>query len=720
VLNQIKGAKMGKNRGIFSALLIFSSSLYAGNLSVKVENQVIQAKVCNLPKDVKQVYFQVGQKGFAKNGIEQRENSFENNCAVKSYNNASNDLFLKGGEVVATYTKADGQKVSMQADIPGKPAPTPTPTPRPGTEPTPTPRPTPTPVPTPVPQPHPQPHPQPKPPEKKYTPDDKVITYSEQAANFMANRVVDTYGRVENFRFHFYQGFRKQANLYANLGIAVESLPEYQYSFQNGLSQGESEGLQNGRAEGHRVGSSLGEQQARSRFQSAVGNQSGLDVASGALPDGQDFPGLSSPVSNPDFTSQLSEYNGEFLNEARSGLGLGNDLADDILSDVYGNHWNLADYYGWNNYQYDTVFSSWKAENAFSLFLSMKLVRENSDPGKVNANKQMVAKYKEITNPDEFADADETKRQYRGEFLSQYNSVIGRKWNSEVYGRPNYSAQARGEYYFVQALKAYAQKLGRARGYSTSYSVASRNGFQQTVGAAFKNSFDQTVNHYTNNAVIENVRVQLKNQTGLTSVSVLDSVYPVVLEAVNLGKVAGDVQVTLTGNGLSPLPAGSTLSVNVPGLTRVNIPQLLNSPAQVSQNVKANQPLNVNIRIQAGQQVYTQSQQVIVSWTQTVKQLAIEPNPSREAILAQFVAGQLAKEWKDNGVFDGNPYEKKPLETLAGQYVQLVLSLNPTEQAKLKKYNSSLTAGFGKKPFLFSGKWKSVEALFKQIGYKMP
>jgi len=46
--------------------------------------------------------------------------------------------------------------------------------------------------------------------------------------------------------------------------------------------------------------------------------------------------------------------------------------------------------------------------------------------------------------------------------------------------------------------------------------------------------------------------------------------------------------------------------------------------------------------------------------------------------------------------------------------------LPAAEQAKLKKYNSALTAGYGKKPFLINGKWKSVEALFKKIGYKMP
>lgn len=707
---------MGKNLGLLSVLLMFSSSLYAGNLSVKVENQIVKAKVCNLPTGVKEVYFQVGRKGYAKNGIEQRENAFENNCAVKSYNNTSNSLYLNGGEVVASYSNKDGKKIIMNADIPDQqplePSPivvAPTPTPRPGSDPVVTPRPGTDPTPTPRPEPT---------PVLKTTPDDKVRSYGEQAANFMANRVVDTYGQVENYRFHFYQGFRKQANLYANLGISVENLPEYHGGQQHGLSQGGSEGFQAGRNEGERMGSAMGQQQARARFQNSVGNASSLNTAPGVQPTGDDFQGLGSPIAQPDFVSQLSVYNNDFINEARRGFNM--DLADDILSDIYGSHWNLSDYYGWTDYKYDTLFSNWKADNAFTLFLNKKLVRENSDPGKINANNQMVAKYREITNANEFSDADESRQQFKYEFVSQYNSVIGRKWNSEVYGRPNYAAQARGEYYFVQALKAYAQKLGYARGFTASYRQASRQGYAQTVSMAYQNAFLQTINYYSQNPVIENVRVHIQNQAGLNTVSVLDSLYPNVLEATNLGQAAGVVNVTLSGSGLTTLPAGSTVTMDVPGLTHVTTPKLLNTPAQVTLAAKPNKALSVNVNIKAGGQIYNQTQQVIVSWSQTVKQTAVETDLSREALLAKYLAAQLTQEWKDNGLFDGNPYDKKPLETLAGQYVQLVKSLSTVEQQKLKKYNSSLTAGYGKKPFLFSGKWKAVDSLFKQIGYKMP
>lgn len=667
--------------------------------------------------------FQVGQKGYAKNGIEQRENVFENGCAVKTYNNVSNDLFLKGGEVVASYTRADGSKWTQSADIPGKPATTEPPvTPRPGTPSAPpvTPRPgTPT---TPVPAPQPQPQPQPQPvPQKKTTPDDKVVTYGEQAANFMANRVVDTYGLIENYRYWFFTGFKRQSQMYANLGVTVESLPEFRVAFQNGANEGGSAGYNSGASEGSRAGSTMGKQAARSRFQNAVGNPAALDTASGAIPNGDGFGGLASNQADPGFASTLNEYNSAFLNEVRTAIRLGGDLEDDILADVYGRYWSLSDYYGWNDYQYATVFSSWRADNAWELFLNKKLVRQNSDPGKVQANNQMVTKYREITDANEYEDADHSRSLYRSTFTRRYERVIDDKWNNEVYGKRNNSAEARGEYYFVLALKEYARRLGYAHGYNNSFTQASRQGYAESVGPAYKNSFDQTVNQYMSNAIIENVRVELKNQAGQSTFAVFDSIFPTVLEATNFGKVAGKVSVTITGPSIAGLQATGETTMDVPGLTRVATPTKLESPAQVIQSAAANQATSVNLRIQVGNYAVSQTQNITISWAQTIRQMSLESNSSREAAYAQYLASQLAQEWKrSDGVFQGDVYAKKPLETLAGQYVQAVKALSAAEQQKLAKYASSLTAGYGKKPFLAGGKWKSVEALFKQIGYKMP
>lgn len=106
----------------FLMSMLFSLFSIAGNLSVKIENQQIIAKACNLKQNTKEVWFFVGQKGYAKNGIAQRENMFENNCAIKTYNNSSNDLFLKGGEVYASYDQQGKQAIQNNPEtvqIPG-------------------------------------------------------------------------------------------------------------------------------------------------------------------------------------------------------------------------------------------------------------------------------------------------------------------------------------------------------------------------------------------------------------------------------------------------------------------------------------------------------------------------------------------------------------------------------------------------------------------------
>lgn len=272
------------------------------------------------------------------------------------------------------------------------------------------------------------------------------------------------------------------------------------------------------------------------------------------------------------------------------------------------------------------------------------------------------------------------------------------------------------------AAKEYARRTGYAQGFNPAFNTASIQGYQQSLGPAYKNSFDQTVATYSTNPIIENVRVELKNQAGQTTFSILDSIYPTVLEATNVGKVPGLVSVTLSGQSITSLPTGSDRkSVEVPGLTRVTQAAKLDTPAQLGQSAPANQTTSVTLRIQVGSSVTSQTHTITVSWAQTIVQGARETNSSREAAIAQYIAAQLAQEWKrSDGLFQGDVFAKNPLSTLAGQYVQIVMALPVAEQQKLAKYNSSITAGYGRKPFLASGKWKSVEALFKQIGYKMP
>ncbi|MCB0370015.1 MAG: hypothetical protein KDD45_11475, partial [Bdellovibrionales bacterium] len=137
----------------------------AGTLNVSVKNEIITAKACNLKKETKAVWFFVGKKGYSKNGIGQREERFEGNCAVKSYDNSSNQLYLKDGEVYAAYDYDGKQPVQKSPEVVQIPS-----------------------YNSPQPQPQPPVSNEPNDPRKESDPK-KVHTYAEQAANFFANRV---------------------------------------------------------------------------------------------------------------------------------------------------------------------------------------------------------------------------------------------------------------------------------------------------------------------------------------------------------------------------------------------------------------------------------------------------------------------------------------------------------------------------------------------------
>ncbi len=544
---------MGNKFITITTALIFSSNVYAGSLSVKIDGQTVTAKVCSMSTGAKNVTFKMSEKGYAQNGIAQSPTSMENGCAIKVYSSQPSSLIQKGVEVIANYTRADGTLwQASQSSGGGVSTPTtPVGTPRPGT-------PTPTPMPT-IPQ----------APEKKVTEDAKVRTYAVEAANFMANRVVEKFGRVENFRYSFFKGFNDRKRFYSDLGVSATALPEYSNERAKGVAEGNSNGLRLGGNEGTRAGSQQGEQEGRNRFQRALNNPAALDVTTGSLPSGSEYRGLQGDKIVPGFSQMLNEYNDVFLQEVKRFLRLETDFDDDIVAEIFGNYWGLSSLYEWNDYQYDTVFSKWKAENAFTLFLNRKLVREGSDPNKVEANNRMVTKYKEIINSEEYSDADQSKSLFYNTFINQYNNVIGQKWRSEVYGQVNQEAASRGGWYFIEAAKEYARRMGYAHGFNPAFNSASIAGYRQNIGPAFKGSFDNTVAYYSSHPVIENVQVAVKNLAGQTSVAVLDSIYPTIIEATNFGKEAGNVEATLSGPGLAQLPAEVPLMVNVPGLTRV-------------------------------------------------------------------------------------------------------------------------------------------------------
>lgn len=787
----------------YSVLTFLSSAAYAGNLSVKIENQVIIAKACNLKQGTKNVWFFVGQKGYAKNGIGKTQEKFENNCAIKTYNNSSNDLFLKGGEVFAAYDMNGKEPIQLSPETVSIP--------NAGTPSTPS-----------------------VPPEDKtlkisyksdsgkvqvlicaspeymtlgknvainnitkqkstgqYTgssslskkmigdqrcaeyiydakdisngdtltivvgsenkevkvsglsqsnppvvvnpPEDprkeiesaKVKNYATQAANFFANRVVDIYGKVENYKYNFYLGFRKAAALYTNLGLSVQNLPQYSSGKQLGLTQGYQQGFNSGKAKGESDGIYFGQKAAAARFRSAVGNSNSLDVTPGDAPNGNDFEGLTPSLSNPDIRTSISNYNNDFYNELRSGYSFDTevDFDSDLNGRLYGASIDISDFYNWNNYKNEVLLSYWKSENAFSLFLSKRLIKSSSvDYNKVKANNELVAKYKEITDPTLYKDAEQNKQIYKSAFVNQYDNVIDDKWNNEVYGKTNNSAQIRGEFYFTQAIQSYAQTVGYNEGYVQKYTKASKDGYSKVVGTAYLNKFDQTVNYYTNNAVFEDLQMELVNQEGKKVFAIIDSVIPVVKNIVNLGKVSGKLTVSISStSGVLNSAANTTLEMEVPSLSQLKNSQPFGTISQISSQAIADGNYQVTMATSAGNQTLP----IEVSWFQTIRQVT-KDSAQRQQILVKYLSNTLGKEMTDmKSVFKKNKYKSEPQNTFAGKFVTSFTALPPQEKQILNQFQASIVAGMGKRPTnlicIGCGKdeWDSAQSLFKQIGWSL-
>lgn len=786
----------------FVFLMLASVAAMAGTLSVKVENQQIIAKACNLKPQTKAVWFFVGQKGYAKNGIGQRENSFENNCAVKTYNNTSNDLFLKGGEVYAAYDEAGKQAIQTNPEtvaIPGNSQQPPA---------------TSNPISSEISLSYqkdgtrvqvlicaspeyltlgkvvainnltkqsstgqytgstnlskkmlgnqrcaehfynqkeidngdklivvvgndqkefivrgldagnnnPPPVVTPEDPRKEMDPK-KVQIYAEQAANFFANRVVDIYGRVENYKYNFYLGFKRAAALYSNLGISIQNLPQYSDGKQTGLSAGYQDGYRSGQQKGTQDGNYLGKQTAVNRFQNAVGHDADLDITPGSGPNGQDFQGLVPSLSNPDLTVKLQSYNNDYYSEIRTEYSFDAevDFDSDLSGNIYGASISLSDYYAWNDYKNDILFSYWKSENAFSLFLSKRLIKNSSvDYNKVKANNELIAKFKEITDSSQYKDADENRRIYRNTFINQYDDVIGNKWNREVYQRSNPTAQTRGEYYFTKAIKAYAYDVGYKQGYSANYTERSMQGYQNTVGPAYFQSFNNTVTYYSQNPVIENVQLSLSNQEGKNTFAAIDNAYVILSSAVNYGKVAGKIRVQLFANSLLSPTANNLIEMELPGLTRITKVQNLGAIGNVSTEVKPDGQEEILLKTNLGDMRVTLS----TPWKQNVQQIA-KDTPQRQQIIAQYLSNHLGKEMQAmKSVFKKNKYKSEPENTLAGKFVEAYKVLSPNEKQALNPYQSTIVSKIGKRPSfcIFCGKdeWDSAQDIFKEINWSLP
>ncbi len=710
---KFQGANVTKKIVTLTGIFIYTLPLFAGSLSVKIENQTIVAKVCNMPKDTAAVNFKT-----SKGSLTVPAKSFVNGCAIQVLDNQ-----VSGKEISASYLKGT-ETVPMTATAPvltessGSIA---TQTPPKATG---------------------QTAPTTTVPAKNNTSTSTVSTQGSQvvaaaqpvlktisrekleeqaeaAANFFANRVVEVYGPVETYRLNFYKGFKTQARLFDLQDVHVQQLPAYGKGASHGNNLGIDDGREAGKKAAEREGDSKGSNEARLRFFKAVGNAAALDVSAPDELNTESYQGLSANKTDTPFAQIVNGYSVGFLAEATNRLNLESQLEfdDDLRAAIYGSRWNLGEYYQWQELQCtmpDIILDSGKA---FGLFLKKQFVRENSgNSNMVKDNAAKVSKYREYTDSTQFQDADKNAGWYQSAFMKRYKIAINDKWDKKVCDGQDQDAYIRGEFYFIQARDAYAYSKGEAKAYNTSFRTNSKNAYQETLPGAFRAGFDGTVNTYSTKPVVEVYEVNLVNQSGLPTFAIIDSVNAIVKRASNLGKIDGNIQVQVAGQSILAGQGATKLA----SLSALAAPVTIGLGSQIGQTITPNSEIEISVSA-SGMPATTFK--ALVSWSQTIRQVGID-SPSRKQVLGNYIAQNLGKEMKEAEALIGGhgvDYQKKFDQSLLSQFIAVYKSLPAESMASLDQFKSAITVAMGKKPWT-TGKadWEKANAELSKIGWKLP
>ena len=701
---------MTKKIVTLTGIFIYTLPLFAGSLSAKIENQSIVAKVCNMPKDTTAVNFKtdkVSQTVAAKN--------FVDGCAIQTLDSQVSGkefsaTYLKGTETVIMKTTAPilltGTVSAPKLTAPVAPA---------------APSPAPVKQVTPVQTGGNQQAPQAvvAQPALKEISRDKIEEQAEQAANFFANRVIDVYGGVETYRLNFYKGFKNQAKLFNLEDIHVQQLAAY----GKGASQGNRLGFDQGRGAGieaaERNGKREGSIKARERFIKAVGNSALLDVSAPEEPTSDSYEGLTGNKVDPIFSQIINGYNSGYLDEATKRLALDSqiDFDDDLRAAIYGTRWNLGEYYQWQEFQCTMPEVILDSGKAFGLFLKKQFVKENSgNSNMVKDNTAKVSKYRDYTDSSQYQNADKNAGWYQSAFMKRYKIAITEKWDKKVCEAQDQAAYIRGEFYFTQAIDAYAFSKGETKAFNSSYKTNSKEAYIETLPGAFRNGFDTTVANYSSKPVVEVYEISLVNQSSLPSFAIIDSVNAIVKKASNLGKVEGNIQIQVSGQSVV---AGQGALKMAP-LSALSNPVTIALGSQIGQTVVPNSEIDITVSASG---MPATSFKALVSWQQTIRQVGID-SAARQQLLANYISQNLGKEMKNAEALIGGSgvdYQKKFEQSLLNQFIATYKSLPADSKASLDKYKSLITTAIGKKPWA-TGKadWEKANTELTAIGWKLP
>ncbi|MCB0420681.1 MAG: hypothetical protein KDD61_06780 [Bdellovibrionales bacterium] len=533
----------------------------------------------------------------------------------------------------------------------------------------------------------------------------KARNSGENAARFFANRYVETYGTLENYRFFFARSYRSTLLSQVD-GDRYKDWRSYSIAYQDA----EKKGLVDGGIAGERDALKLIPPKAQGevlkRFKTAASSGNPADTS---LPANIYVPysgARSSQVQPDSLRTYVRNYNDDFhdlLRQRRFGDIEGFIIRWDLFkSDL----WALELWID-NEYQGSDLSSWYGAEWAFNSWQDSYFGRSGQ------SERQFYRKA-----------SWEQKREFEQSFKDEFRQVIDRKWyraitnggtNAALWGHRDGTDKA------SLVSEQYASDKGRFEGYVEGYTSASISAFNQVSTEIYTEAFEKAIDDISNGIFVDTSAIQVSlasNSQVIPGASLsfeLDNV-------INYGLKTGSILVTIQDTYIN-VPIDYASSTNPQ-------PIILKDAIAVSDTASSGDfriPVRVN-----GDLVAQVS--VTITWESTVLSLSQwQPADPQFKIILQKIVNKIEDEWnhkiKDGGTFEGVHYREpnnlyksdmgtyNP-STYLGKMVAALKGKTMDSQGRAL-LKTELKRAFGSRPgFFFSddrGKWDSANQLIDSL-----
>ncbi len=503
----------------------------------------------------------------------------------------------------------------------------------------------------------------------------KLREYAEIQARTVANRVANTYGELEKWKYNFSIGYWQGIDAF-NGSYTARSVTDD--ARQEGRNRGTTPGYNAGYAYAASQAGSLGAAAAVARFRAVVNTESAPNMTAPSVTT-PSFDGLQSSANSCDTEdSTISSLEGRLESEMRI-LRFGDSDYGYLDYDATAYSIRFRDLQRWGRTSYQFVDSWFRADYAWSEWI-------NNDLG----GKYNKTNYRKLES--------DQQSEFRRVFSAVYDQVIDEKYYRK---KTEYNANARnrGQWYGVEIGNRQAYDRGCNLGYAESYSTASVSGYRAGFAPTYIAKFNSTAQYYNSNPVIsfDGIRLIDGNRNGVFELG--ENVGIAVGSVTNLGRVAAqNLRVRMTGEGIDEL--ANSESVSVEPSTSKPSNQIVENLARVRSDVIADKNNTVAVAIGANQH----SLSYVVSWKLTIRALATADAASAIS-LKQFVLQNIQNEYTRAESAKNNIYKEKDktasklrdlvelYETLPENQRSVILSMGPTivamkEQAEHNKWST--------------------------------